>query len=54
MKAALLDVFISIQDERNATTIQARFDQSNAAQRDFLRECRAIDGENRSHKRKRN
>ena len=55
VKDALFDLVCAIHGEGNPIVIQARFDQSNAAQRDFLRTLRTIDTENRpQQKRKKN
>ena len=47
LKDALFDLVCAIHGEGNPIAIQQRFDQANAAQRDFLLTMRAIDHENR-------
>lgn len=53
LKDALFDLVCAIHGEASPIAIQARFDQANSAQRDFLRTLRAIDHENRPQQKRR-
>ena len=52
LKDALFDLVCAIHCEGHPIAIQQRFDQANAAQRDFLRTLHSIGNENRPQRKR--